>query len=923
MLMALALLTAAPFAARGVDRIKADNADNLNLGSSWVGGVAPGLGDIAVWDATIASGPNSTLLGVDSSWLGIRIANPIDAVTIALGNTLTNGVSGIDMNSATTNLTIGAGVSLGGAQTWSVATDRTLTVSGVVSGVGPLTKSGAGTLLLSGANNYTGGTVNNAGVLQINSGTGVGAAAGGLTNNNGATVRINTSTSIANPVNFNGTVTIDLNNFANNAAFTGSWSGSGTVNFINQNSATVRVFTAGGSSANWTGFSGTINMGTNIGTLRLNDGGGSGNTGSAAATVDLGTTTATFLTRNRNAPVSLGVLLGGPGTRVLNGSSSSGTSTYSIGGKNVPFTFEGAFFDASTTAALAVTKVGSSTTTLLGTNKYFGATTVSAGVLQVGDGGTLGQLGIGPIVNNASLIYNHSDAVTISNAISGSGDLTLQGGIVATFQGTNTSSGSLVVAAGQAVLGEVGSIQCPISLAVGTALITTNNPLFTLNQTLSGFGTVDGGLTAVGGTIRPGGSGAGGTLTFLNGLTNSGPVTYDMELATAGASDLINISGDLTVTATNSIIASKLGGGTLSVGTYPLINYSGAFNGSLDNFTVTVTGVTGKLTNSPGQIALLITPAARGATNLTWVGDGAANAWDVNTSTNWANGANQFKFLAGDSVRFDAIGAANSTVTITAPVVQPAAVVVDSATDYLIAGSGSINGSTGLTKTNSGTASIQTTNNYTGATIVGGGVLDVNTLANGNSPSAIGAANSSAANLVIVNSTLRYSGGNAATDRGATLVGGGDLNVASASLTFNGTAITGTGGLKKSGGGTLTLSVPNTFSGGTVISNGILALGANSANNDGTGGSALGATNEVITFRGGTLQLFGYSGGTGNNYATLFNPLDVPVGESGTLRMFPRGPGNAGANSGLRCSLTGGGTLNLVVNYIRDNLDGD
>lgn len=926
-LAALVSIVASPDVVNAADVVKADNADNLNLGSSWVGGVAPGAADVAIWNSTIAIGPNTSLLGGDVTWAGIRLSNPIDLVTISAGNTVTNGTAGIDLSAATTNLTIGAGVSLGGAQTWNVATDRTLTVSGVVSGTGALTKAGSGALLLSGANNYAGGTVNNAGVLQINSGTGVGVTVGGLTNNNGATVRINTSTSIANPVNFNGTVTIDLNNFGNNAAFTGNWSGNGTVNVINQQAAAGRVFTMGGSSANWSGFTGTVNVGTNTGAYRFNDGGGSGNTGNSAATLNLGTATASFLTRNRGAAVNFGSLLGAPGTRVVQGSSSSGTSIYSIGGNGASSTFDGAFVDSGLAAAnglLGLTKVGAGTFTLTGTNQYLGATTVSAGTLQVGIGGVNGQLGSGPIVNNATLVYNRSDAITISNAISGSGSLILQGAAGATFQGTNTSSGTLVVSAGVADVGVGGWIQCPISLVAGTALIVTNNPLFTLNQTLSGNGTVDGGLTAIGGTFRPGGVGAGGTLTFLNNLTNSGPVTYEMELAAAGPSDLINITGDLTLTATNSIVASKLGGGPLTVGTYPLINYSGAFHGTLDNFTVTVTGVTGTLTNAPGQIALIITPAARGSTNLTWQGDGAANSWDVNVSTNWVNGVNQFTFLAGDSVRFDAIGAANSIVTINASVVQPAAVVVDATSSYTLTGNGSISGNAGLTKANTGTLTIQTTNNYSGPTVVGGGTLDILTVANGNSPSAIGAASSNPTNLVINSGTLRYSGSSAGTDRGATLVNGGTLEVPAANLTFNGAAIAGSGGLTKSGAGTLTLSVPNTYSGGTVINDGVLALGSNSANNNGNGGSAVGATNEVVTLRnGGILQLFGYNGGTGNNYATLYNPIEVPAGETGTLRMFARGPGNSGANSGLRSSLTGAGTLNLVVNYIRDNLDGD
>ena len=71
-----------------------------------------------------------------------------------------------------------------------------------------------------------------------------------------------------------------------------------------------------------------------------------------------------------------------------------------------------------------LTKLGAGTTTLTGANTYSGVTTISAGVLQVGSGGTAGTLGSGSVTNNAGLSFNRSDAITIANNIAGTGTLT-------------------------------------------------------------------------------------------------------------------------------------------------------------------------------------------------------------------------------------------------------------------------------------------------------------------------------------------------------------------------------------------------------------------------------------------------------------------------------------------------------------------
>ena len=70
------------------------------------------------------------------------------------------------------NLGTGA-VTLGGSNTVTVNAN-TLTVGGVISGAFPLTLAGSGTLLLNGANSFTGNITINGGTLQTNYNNGSG-----------------------------------------------------------------------------------------------------------------------------------------------------------------------------------------------------------------------------------------------------------------------------------------------------------------------------------------------------------------------------------------------------------------------------------------------------------------------------------------------------------------------------------------------------------------------------------------------------------------------------------------------------------------------------------------------------------------------------------------------------------------------------
>ncbi len=124
-------------------------------------------------------------------------------------------------------------------------------------------------------------------------------------------------------------------------------------------------------------------------------------------------------------------------------------------------------------------------------------------------------------------------------------------------------------------------------------------------------------------------------------------------------------------------------------------------------------------------------------------------------------------------------------------------------------------------------------------------------------------------------------------------------------------SIAGTNKLIKTGTGTLTINNTNLYSGGTIISNSSIIVG-NGAVNSAAWGTG------PITLAGGTAQLNGYAGNNGTYWGVLPNDLVVPSGQTGTLLCPPRFTG-----SGLTGKLTGGGTLNITVDYVRGALSGD
>ncbi len=96
----------------------------------------------------------------------------------------------------------------------------------------------------------------------------------------------------------------------------------------------------------------------------------------------------------------------------------------------------------------ANTYTGDTTVTAgtLQTNTYTGDTTVTAGTLQIGAGGTSGSIA-GNVVNNATLAFNRSDALSFGGNISGNGAVTKSGAGTLTLSGTNVYSGGTTITA--------------------------------------------------------------------------------------------------------------------------------------------------------------------------------------------------------------------------------------------------------------------------------------------------------------------------------------------------------------------------------------------------------------------------------------------------------------------------------------------
>lgn len=430
----------------------------------------------------------------------------------------------------------GAGsVTLSGGSLTAGGNGTSTLFSGTISGAGGLTKKGAGTLTLTGANAYTGATLVEGGTLAGKIGGGDLGIAAGATFDQAGTVNAVATLSGA------GTILLGGNGFsagsAANSSFAGSIGGSGS--FTKTGTGTL---TLSGTNS----YDGATLVST--GTLQAASAGALADTArvtvAAGATLGLGTNETLAALDGRGA-VALGA------------------NSLTVGAG----TFEGAIGGTG-----GVTKAGAGTLTLAGTNSYSGATAVNGGVLAIGPGGSIAATSNLTLAAGAAFDIANGGAQTVGGLTGAAGSQVRLGGNVLTvnrssgnqsFGGTIAGSGGLTKAGGSTlILSAANSYSGPTTVQGGT-LRAAAAGAFGSGLLTAGTGAtadIDGFAQSVAGLSGAGTVMLGGATLTVGGAADSefgGIIIESGTLAKAGSGTL-TLSGASSFTGATNVLAGRL-----------------------------------------------------------------------------------------------------------------------------------------------------------------------------------------------------------------------------------------------------------------------------------------------------------------------------------------------------------------------------
>ncbi len=866
-----------------------------------------GSGTLVLNGANLYAGGTALLSG--SIQIGTNSALGTGALTLSGGTSLVSGAADLAVANAIT--TLGSGTVDSGA--------TSLTLSGIIDGAGSIVKIGSGTLVLTGANLYSGGTALTAGTIEVGSNTALGTGAltmtGGTTLQSGAPALV-----LGNAIATLGIGTIDT--AANSLTLGGVISGAGSI--VKIGSGTLVLNGANSFTAGFSADAGTVQVGNNSAL------------GAAAASFADATT----------------LLAGSNGLDLANDITLVGSVNVDTAAND--FTLSGDI------GGLLLRKLGSGNLILNGDNGFLGATLLE-GTVTLGTNSALGagQVDVdGPVTVAAGVdgltignvfVLNDStefrtgffDTTTYTGPISGAAALTLVGGTIV-LNGANSHAGGTVVTDNTTVT--VGSNTAlgtgQVSMGDFSTLATVTNGLtlanniasngsvavfdigantLTLNGIVSGaggiaqFGTgnliLNGANTYAGGsqiegTVTLGTSSALGTGSVLMGqdstltvnadnlvVANAFSIGGNTTVATGGFTLSLNgnitadpslvIPGSLVKTGSGTLILSgnnSYGGGTqLTEGTIQVRSGTAFGTGALtmSDATTLAAGVDG-LTLQTGVITLLgagvvdtqgftftLNSDIGGAGSLTKIGSGNL----ILTAGSYSGGS----FINEGTVTISqdlALGTGLVTMADGTTLVGTNAFTLALANNFSIGNvtitsdvassfelAGVIGGSGLLTKDGVSPLILSGANSYSGGTALAVGVIDIRT------NSALGTGT-----LTMSDATTLLAGSNGLVVANAIATPGtAVIDTQANQLRLDG-VISGAGGIVKSGSGNLILAGTNSYAGGTNLSEGTLTI----TNNGSIGTGAL-------TTADSTALVVGTATGA-NTAITLANAVSLGLG---------------------------------------------